>query len=37
MPTFFDNAMLTEAPMLEKALSARFGQPPLHDLWDQLR
>ena len=32
----FDDAMLTEAPMLEKALSARFGQP-LHDLWDQLR
>ena len=32
----FDDAMLTEAPMLEKALSARFGQP-LHDLWDRLR
>ena len=31
-----DDAMLTEAPMLEKALSARFGQP-LNDLWNQLR
>jgi len=32
----FDDAMLTEAPMLQKALSERFGQP-LNDLWNQLR
>ncbi len=32
----FDDAILSEAPMLEKALTKRFGQP-LYELWDRLR